>query len=102
MFICKTVQVTFNLVQNPRILMTSSEFSSLSITKRLHLLKKNGEFVGTRIIPSYQVSLFTLHGFYVELFVLRSLNQVQWIEVQTNKQILIEYTKNIDLDDLFS
>lgn len=102
MFICKSVQVTINLVQNNLKKMTSLEFSSLSIEKRLRLLKEQGDFIGTRTIPSYQVSLFSIHGFYVELFVIRNLNQVHWIEVQTNKQILLEYTKDINLDDLFT
>lgn len=82
--------------------MTSFQFSSLTLEKRLRLLKAEGEFIGTRIIPSYQVSLYSFHGFYVELFIIRNLNHVHWIEVQTNKQILLEYTKDINLDDLFS
>ncbi len=82
--------------------MTSSEFSSISLEKRLHILKTEAEFIASRQIPSYSVSLFVLHGYYVELFVLSSLNRVQWIEVQTNRQIISEYVRDIDLDDLFS
>ncbi len=97
-----SVQVTFILVQYPQNKMTISEFSKLSIANRLEILKQDGEFVGTRTIPSYTVSLFAFHGFYVEIFVMKSLNQIQWIEVQSNKQILLEYTNDLNLDDLFS
>lgn len=82
--------------------MTSTHFASLPLEKRLELLRNEGEFIGTREIPSYRVSLFAIHGFYAELFVLRDLNQVHWIEVQSNLQVLSEYTKDIRLDDLFS
>ena len=82
--------------------MTSSEFSSLSLENRLLILKTEADYIGTRQIPSHSVSLFILHGFYVELFVLRNLNRVQWIEVQSNRQIISEYVRDLDLDDLFS
>lgn len=81
--------------------MTNSEFIRLSLDKRLEILRDEGEFIGARTIPSHRVYLYTLHSFFVELYVLSSINQIQWIEVQTNKQILAEYTKDIDLKGLF-
>ncbi len=80
--------------------MTPSEFSRLTISKKLQLLKREGDFVGTRTIPSYTISLFVFHGLYIELFLIKDLNQVQWIEIQNNNQILAEYTKDINLNDL--
>ncbi|MDC1402881.1 hypothetical protein N8328_00575 [Crocinitomicaceae bacterium] len=80
--------------------MTISEFSSLSILKKLQLLKEKGEFVGNRQVPSYTVSLFAFSGFFAEVHILKNLNQVQWIEIQNNKQILAEYTNDIDLNEL--
>ncbi len=81
--------------------MSPNEFSRHTLPKKLQLLRLEGDFVGTRDIPSYTVSLFAFHGFYVELYVLKSLNQVQWIELQNNAQILSEYANNVDLNDLF-
>jgi hypothetical protein len=81
--------------------MNNSEFIGLSLQKRLEILQEQGDFIGARTIPSHRVYLYAVHSFFVELYVLSSLNQIQWIEVQTNKQILAEYTKDIDLKDLF-
>lgn len=81
--------------------MTSAHFSGLTLTQRLQLLRDDGEFIASRTIPSYHVSLFAIYGFYAEMYVVRSLNQVQWIEIQTNKQILLEYTKDLDLGEMF-
>ncbi len=81
--------------------MKNSEFNRLTIEKRLELLKADGEYIGSRIIPSHHVYLYAIHNFFVELYVINSLNQIQWIEIQSNKQILAEYTRNIDIKGLF-
>lgn len=81
--------------------MNISEFNRLSIQKRLKLLQQEGELVGNRSIPSHHVYLYALDKVFVELYVIQSLNQIQWIEIQNNKQILAEYANNIDLKHLF-
>ena len=81
--------------------MNISKFNRLSLEKRLILLKSEGEFVGSRNIPSHNIYLYTLHNCFVELYVISGLNQIQWIEIQTNKQILAEYTRGVDLSGLF-
>ncbi|MFA7274009.1 MAG: hypothetical protein WC044_09075 [Crocinitomicaceae bacterium] len=81
--------------------MNNSEFIRLSLEKRLEILREEGEFIGARTIPSHRVYLYAVHSFFVELYVLSSLNQIQWIEIQSNKQILAEYTQDIDLKGLF-
>jgi|TARA_R110000737_G_scaffold164641_2_gene192315 hypothetical protein len=81
--------------------MNTSEFNRLSIEKRLDLLKADGDFIGSRRIPSHHVYLYSLDKMFIELYVINNLNQIQWIEVQTNKQILAEYTRDIDLKGLF-
>ena len=80
--------------------MNNSDFTKLSIEKRLEILKDQGDFIGSRSLTSHRVYLYAVNNFFVEMYVLSSLNQIQWIEVQTNKQILAEYTRNIDLKDL--
>jgi hypothetical protein len=81
--------------------MNTSEFNRVSIEKRLAILQSDGEFIGSRNIPSHHVYLYSLNGFFVELYIINSLNQIQWIEIQTNKQILSEYIRDIDLKGLF-
>jgi endonuclease III-like uncharacterized protein len=81
--------------------MNNSEFNRLPLLKRLDILKSDGEYVGSRSIPSHLVYLYTLNSFFVELYIIKNLNQIQWIEIQTNKQILAEYTRDIDLNGLF-
>lgn len=77
------------------------EFRKLKLEDRLNLLKSEGDYVGVRSTPSHRVYLFIYNSFYVELWQIISLNHVQWIEIQSNKQILNEYIKDVDLSDLW-
>lgn len=75
--------------------MTAKEFQEKTVLKRLEILKKSGAYIGARELPSYFVYLYALEGFFVEVYRLKELNQVQFIEVQTNRDLLTEYV-NID------
>jgi hypothetical protein len=78
--------------------MTADEFSKLSLEKRLELLKNNGDYVAGRELPLHFAYLFTLDGFFVEVYRTKALNKVQWIEIQTNQDILKEYVEELKLE----
>ncbi len=79
--------------------MTKEEFGKCRLVRKLELLRSDGLYVGARELPSHRVHLFSLGGYFVEMFVLKTLNQVQWIEVQENTAILQEYTEDLDWKD---
>lgn len=78
--------------------MSPLEFRQLSIHKKLELLKSYGNYIGARDLPYYFVYLYGFNGFFVEVYRLKTLNQIQWIEVQTNSDLLSEY---VEIDGLF-
>jgi hypothetical protein len=81
--------------------MTTKEFNKLSISQRYALLKSEGEFIGSRLVPGYRVHLFGCRGYFMEMWVLIGLDQLRWIEIQTNPSILSLYAEKIDLRELF-
>lgn len=86
--------------------MDKQTFRKLKMEERYTTLRDNGEYIGARIQGSHRVHLFAYATFFVEVWILISLNQVHWIEIQENQSIINEYAKNIDvrkdldLDDL--
>jgi hypothetical protein len=76
--------------------MDKKTFSKLKIHEKLEHLKKNGSYVGVRNTYSHRVYLYTLFGSYIEMWVIKGLNQIQWIEFQNNQSILEEYVKNLE------
>jgi hypothetical protein len=77
--------------------MTKKEFIFLSLEKKYEETQKNGVFIANRVHHSYQVSLYSVFGFYVEIWKKLSYNQVYWVEPVNNNDTLLSYYDNIEL-----
>lgn len=65
------------------------------------LLKEDGEHIAVRQTGVHRIHLFGIYGFYVEVWIVISLNQIQWIEIQENQSIVNSYSDNVDVTSLF-
>ena len=65
----------------------------------MEILRKLGTYIGSRVHGGHQVHLYQLEGLHVELWMRFGLQQVEWVEVLRNTDILSEYVK-LDLKDL--
>jgi len=77
--------------------MTGDEFNKLNLNQRYKLLKNEGEFIGSRLYLNYRIHLFGCRGLFLEMWIIIGIDQLQWIEVQTNQSILDLYVDKIDL-----
>jgi hypothetical protein len=81
--------------------LTKKEFRKCSIDKRYELLKNQGEHIAARQSGVHRIHLFSIFGFFVELWIIISLDQIHWIEIQDNSNIIKDYAENIDVNKLF-
>jgi len=81
--------------------LTKKEFRKCSLTKRYNLLKQEGEHVAARQSGVHRIHLFTIYGFFVEIWIVISLDQIQWIEIQENQSIIKSYSDQVDVKGLF-
>lgn len=81
--------------------MKIEQFNKLNLLQRMILLKENGNYIGARENMSHYIYLFTLDSLYVEVFMLKYLYQIQWIELQNNKNIISEYVSRVNIQNLF-
>ena len=77
--------------------ISKSEFRKLSIEKRYMLLKTNGEHIAARMQGVHRIHLFGISGFFVEVWIVISLNQVHWIEIQENQSVLADYASPVNV-----
>ena len=77
--------------------MQQEEFKRLTLHDRYALLKNEGNYIGARDLPQHFAYLYAFHGYFVEVYMIKSLNQIQWIEIQTNRDILQEYVEGLDV-----
>lgn len=82
--------------------LTKKEFRKSTIGKRYNLLKKDGEHIAARQSGVHRIHLFSIYGFFVEIWIVISLDQVQWIEIQENQSIIESYSDQVDVNKLFS
>lgn len=75
--------------------LTPERFKAMPVIKRLEVVRQRGEYLGSRAHGGHRVHLYALDGFYTEVWMRLGLEQVEWIEVATNTEILAEY---VDLD----
>ena len=82
--------------------LTKKEFRSSSLIRRYTLLKEDGVHIAARQSGVHLIHLFAIYGFYVEIWIVISLDQVQWIEIQENKSIINSYSEKVNVKNLFS
>ncbi|HET6244071.1 MAG: hypothetical protein H0V01_06035 [Bacteroidetes bacterium] len=77
------------------------EFKKLPLDKKYEFVKNNGDFIATRYYQGFEVHLYGMKDFYVEVWKRFGLDYIEWIEVVNSNATLRSYLGNINLDDLF-
>jgi len=80
--------------------MTVFEYHKMSEEEQMDVLMHSGVLVGERKSSFYQVKLYQIEGFYVELYHHTHFNVVVNINVFTNTDCLEPYLKAVDIDAL--
>jgi hypothetical protein len=80
--------------------MLKEKFKELNLQEKVDYLCKYGEVIAEKVYYECNISLLLVEDFYVELFYNRDLNQIVGIEIQENSQILYEYVKDVDLQEI--
>lgn len=78
-------------------MLSKKLFRKAKLSDRYNELKKHGAHIGVRRQGTHSIHLFGYNGFYVELWILISFNQVHWVEIQENKGIIKSYADNVDV-----
>ena len=80
--------------------MTKDEFIKLAIPEKMKCLWMEGEFISEKVYYDNNITLFSIENFLVEVFFNRDYNEIVGVEIQENHQILFEYVKDIELNEL--
>lgn len=81
-------------------MVSAEEFKKLTLEKKYFLLKTDGNYISSRYYQGFQVHLYGLKSFYVEVWQRFGLEDIIWIEVVNSNASINSYLDNIDLDDL--
>lgn len=78
--------------------MKKEVFIKLKLAERYTFLKSEGEFVASRDLPLHRAHLFVVSGLYVEMYIQKATNCIQWIEIQDNLDIQSEYLNDLEIN----
>lgn len=70
--------------------MTVYEFNALDQDEKAEAIWR-GTFLAERLVNELHVQLYSLPGFYVEVYYDQAANQITGFEAFTNKQLLVPY-----------
>jgi len=70
--------------------MSEEEFIKAKLQKCFQITRKEGTYLASRIFSSYEIHLYQLGKFYVEIWQKAGLNLVHFVEVLKNEQALDE------------
>ena len=80
--------------------MNKEEFIKLTIADKTEYLWNYSELISEKVYYECNISLFLVENFFVDVFLNRDQNVILIIEIQENDQILYEYVKNLDLNEI--
>ena len=80
--------------------MNKEEFIKLTFEEKTEFLWNDGEIISEKVYYDCNITLFLVENFYVEVFFNRIQNEIVSIEIQEHEQILYEYVKNLDLNEI--
>lgn len=80
--------------------LSQTEFSALPLLMQLDVLQHDGAFVGKRTDGDFDLILYQLGSFYVEIRYAEYRKTVADIEVSSNLEILQPYLDQIRFRDL--
>jgi len=81
--------------------MKKEQFNKLNTNQRLKFIKEKGIYLGARSTTIHFIYLYSLNSLFIEVFMLKQLNQIQYIEIQTNNSILSDYVSDVNIQNLF-
>jgi hypothetical protein len=76
-------------------------FNSVDTHGRAVLLWDHGEFITSRSYYGYKVNLYTMPGFYVELYYREDTNQIEKIEALNTSTELNKFLVEINFHELY-
>lgn len=77
--------------------MTPKEFKKMRVAKRLQCVKEHGEYIAGRFFGSFNVYLYQVDDFYVELWKRIGHDEICYVELLERQETLDDYMDNINL-----
>lgn len=81
--------------------MTKNQFVELTLNDKIELVIDRGVELLNRVFLFYIIRLYSVDGFYVEVWYRTSANRIDRIDAVELEDVFHLYEKSINIEDLF-
>jgi len=81
--------------------MTEKEFNKLKMQDQLMTVFDSGEEVASRQYAVYNIKLYSVFDFYIEIWYIKNENKVDRIHIVDTEKVSRLYSSAIDITDIF-
>jgi hypothetical protein len=81
--------------------MTKNQFVELTLNDKIELVIDRGVELLNRVFLFYIIRLYSVDGFYVEVWYRTSANRIDRIDAVELEEVFHLYEKSINIEDLF-
>jgi len=82
--------------------LKEKEFKALSKAQQIEFISVHGKLVNHRHYLNFRIELYAIPYLFVEKWYHLSLGGVYYVEIQKNKEILLEYVTEITIQNYFN
>ena len=81
--------------------LMKEKYQRLPLAIQHKVVEEQGNYLTRRRHLTYNVELFQLNSFYVEVGRSMATNQIHWIECRDNEYVYNKYLLNLKIEELF-
>jgi hypothetical protein len=80
--------------------MNERQFKEFELTHRMDIVNLNGKYVDVRSYDRYRINLYTVYGFFVEVWYASFENRITKVQVSNRQLVDLHYSDMIDISSI--
>lgn len=81
--------------------LPKEKYKGLPLALKHKIVEEKGDYIMRRRHLTFNIELFELRDFYVEVARSMATNQIYWIECPDNNYVYDKYLQNVKIEELF-
>jgi hypothetical protein len=80
--------------------MNERQFKEFNLNERMDIVNLNGVYVGNRFYYNHSINLYTVYGFFVEVWYANFENRITKVQVANRQLVDLMYSDRVDISSL--
>ncbi len=77
--------------------MNERQFKEFDLNERMDIVNLNGSYVGNRSYYNHSINLYTVYGYFVEVWYFNAENRITKVQVANRQLVDLMYSDRINI-----